>query len=222
MRIWTDEQISLLKEYYPTCDRVEDIVNIIGMTVSQMYTKAYILKLKRESNVGHKNFLKGGATRFKKGNVPYNKGIKGLTGANKTSFKRGNTPHNTKHFGKPYLHKRTRKNGYIERVWLIQPLGTCKRQVYTRYLWEQENGKLPKGSIITFKDGFIEDRLPVLNDLKLIDRAKNLNNNTGVIDCTEEYARRMLKIPDAPKELVKLKQQQLKLNRKVNEVLIHG
>lgn len=222
---WSEKQINLLKEYYPTCDSVENIVDIVGMSVAQMYNKAYCLKIKRESNAGHKNFLKGGTTRFKKGQKAWNKGIKGYMRANKTSFKRGHTPHNAVYEGKPYIRKRTRKNGYIEKIWTIQPLGSNKRELYNRYLWEKTHGKIPEGSIVTFKNGFIEDRPPTLEDLKIINRKENLNNNTGVLDCTEEYAKRMLKIPDAPEELIKLKQAQLKLNRKINEqqeVLIHG
>lgn len=224
MKLWTEEQITLLKKHYPTCNSVKDIVDVIGMSVAQMYSKAYYLKLKRESNTGYSNCLKGGGmTRFKKGNIPYNKGTKGLTGANKTSFKSGHVPANAFYNEKPHLYTRTRKDGYVERVWIIHLHSKKLNRIsYTRYIWEQKYGKLSKNELITFKDGFITDRVPVLEDLKVITRKDNINNNTGVIDCTESYAKRMLNIPNAPEELIKLKQQQLKLNRKINEVLIHG
>lgn len=213
---WTKENDNYLIENYPS-GSIKSICKHLDITKSALKNRVHKLSLKRSvPNSG----------QYQKGAVPLNKGTKGLMKANKTSFKKGHVPANAKHHGKPFLYKRTKANGYVERVWLIHLFAQgLNRSSYTRYLWEQTYGKLPKSTIVTYKNGFIEDRVPVIEDLKIIDMEQNLDNNIGFKECTDKYAKLMLKrskIINPPKELVKVKQCQIKLNRKINEMLVHG
>lgn len=86
--------------------------------------------------------------RFQKGNVPINKGTKGLTRANKTSFMVGNKPKNAKKVGS--IVTRKDKNGSLYmRIKIAEPNEWQMLQVY---IYENKHGKIPKGYCVIFKD----------------------------------------------------------------------
>lgn len=125
---------------------------------------------------------------FKKGNVPANKGTKGISGIHpncrKTQFKKGQAPPNVHGLG----HERADKAGYI---WLcideVNPhTGRPRRYVMKqRHIWQQANGLIPKGSVIKFIDG---DRANCsLGNLRLITQAQNaILNKSGLGTITGE------------------------------------
>lgn len=117
-----------------------------------------------------RNSLKNGLNgRFKKGNIPRYKGVKGhcSKGSEKSWFKKGNIPQNYKPVGS----ERISKDGYIE----IKVKDPNKWQLKHRYVWEKHNGKIPKGMILIFKDN---NKLNVcLDNLILISRAENMEIN---------------------------------------------
>lgn len=119
--------------------------------------------------------IRSGRTgRFEKGQKGWNIGIRGYMGANVTSFKKGNLPHNHK----PLWSERIDKNGYIE---ISVPEKNPYTGFATRYkhkhvwIWEQANGKKPKGSVIVFEDGDNRNFEP--ENLILVTRAELLVMN---------------------------------------------
>lgn len=96
---------------------------------------------------------------FEKGFTPANKGKKcppGVGGnhpnARKTQFGKRHLPHNTKFLG----HERVSKDGYTEISVAQQNPHTGFERRYVlkhRWLWEQENGPVPKGSALKCLDG---------------------------------------------------------------------
>ena len=92
------------------------------------------------------NIKTGNSGCFKKGHIPYNKGIKGLTGPSSTSFKKGQKPPQTKPVGS----ERLTKDGCIE-IKVDEYSKHWKRK--HRYVWEQANRPLEKGEVILFLDG---------------------------------------------------------------------
>lgn len=106
---------------------------------------------------------------FKKGNVPVNKGTKGLTGTNKTSFKKGHKPHNTKPIGSETI----TDDGYIK-VKIAEP---NKWEFKQRLIWSKVNGKIPKGGVILFADGdkqnFNIDNLVLITKKELLVMMQN-------------------------------------------------
>ena len=82
-------------------------------------------------------------------------------------FKKGHEPHNTCYDG----HERISKDGYIE-VRIMKGKYVSKH----RHLWEQSNGKLPKGYILIFKDK--NQQNTSLDNLELISREENMRRNT--------------------------------------------
>ena len=87
---------------------------------------------------------------IKKGNVPINKGTKGMfnVGGNKTSFKKGNIPPNRREIGS----ERVTKDGFIEVK--IQDGHLNKNWILKhRYIYEKYYGSIPKGYKVIFLDG---------------------------------------------------------------------
>ncbi|WP_434778487.1 HNH endonuclease signature motif containing protein [Neisseria sp. Ec49-e6-T10] len=115
-------------------------------------------------------FLTGRTGCFPKGNVPVNKGTKGLTGVNKTSFTKGHKPHNYVPVGSEAI----TTDGYLK-VKIADPnLWAHKHKL----IWEKVNGAIPEGLMLCFLDG--NPLNCVLSNLKLINRRENaLFNKKG-------------------------------------------
>jgi len=119
-------------------------------------------------------------SRFVPGHVSFNKGLKqsdfmtpeAIEKTKKNRFKKGNLPHNTASFDGII---RIRKDSGGRRYkWIRISVGVWK--MLHVHLWEQNNGQIPAGHIITFKD---KNSLNVeLNNLQLVTLAENMLNNT--------------------------------------------
>ena len=92
-----------------------------------------------------KGWMTGRTGRYKKGDKPYNKGLKLDVGPNKTSFKKGHKPANWN----PVGHERVNVDGYIE---IKVAEGVRQYRLKHRVIWESEHGEIPPGIIIRFKD----------------------------------------------------------------------
>lgn len=97
------------------------------------------------------NGLKG---CFPKGNVPHNKGAKGICakGCEKTWFEKGHLPHNTKPIG----YERITRDGYIEvKVKMRPSRPNCNDNFVAKHrlIWEEAHGSIPKGCKLMFLDG---------------------------------------------------------------------
>ena len=137
--MWTDEEKEYLKEIVKghTYNELKELMSKkfkFDYTINQIKGALNRYKL----NTG----LTG---RFKKGNVPANKGKKGLTGANKGSFYKGQPPINFREVGS----ERVTKDGYTEVKVKNPDVWRLKHSV----IWEKEYGPVPKGYAIMFADG---------------------------------------------------------------------
>ena len=91
------------------------------------------------------NLKNGLDTRFKSGNISWNKGTKGLTTSNKTSFAKGTMPPNHRPVGS----ERIDKDGFI--IVKVKEPRTWKHK--HRYIYEQNIGEIKKGNVVIFLDG---------------------------------------------------------------------
>ena len=119
-------------------------------------------------------------SQFSKGKISHNKGKKQsqymsaemIARTKETRFKKGRLPHNTaKKDGVVHIRKDT-KTG-IAYKYVRVSLGNW--ELYQRYLWEQENGPIPAGNVVRFKDG--NSLNCSLENLEMITLAENLNRN---------------------------------------------
>ncbi len=106
-----------------------------------------------------KGWKTGRTGHFSKGQQPHNKGVPCPDGkggrhpnARKTQFRKGNMPHNTQYLG----HERVSKDGYVEiSIDETNPHTGFERRYVLKhlYLWEKQNGPVPKGMCLKALDG---------------------------------------------------------------------
>ena len=138
---WTDEE----KEYLALI--------VKGSTYKEITKKMndkfeYNFSEEQVKGMMYRNKLTTGTGgHFKKGSIPWNKGLKGYMGANKTSFKKGTIPPNQVPIGTESI----TKGGYIK-VKVGEP---NKWKLKQRYIYEQHYGEIPNNYNIIFADGNI-------------------------------------------------------------------
>lgn len=171
---YTEEMKEFILENYKgvsTKELVERFNHRFKTTVTISMMKSY------KNN--HK--LNSGLTgRFPEGNIPINKGTKGIfnAGGNKTSFKKGQLPLNTDPIGT----EKVLKDNYI---WVkINDMPKAKKNVNwkqkQKLIWERANGPVPDGYFVMFADG--NNRNFDLDNLVLVTKAEMLYlNRNGLI-----------------------------------------
>lgn len=143
MRLLTQEQHDYLASIVKGRSNIE---------TTAMMNEHFNLKLEvRQIKCYKKNHnLSSGLTgRFEKGHVPANKGIRPsdevLAKCSITWFKKGHANYNHKPIGS----ERVTVDGYIE----IKVAEPNKWKLKHRVVWEEHNGPIPKGKLISFVDG---------------------------------------------------------------------
>lgn len=112
--------------------------------------------------------LNSGLTgHFPKGNIPANKGVRQPGKTSSTSFKKGNVPANHCPVGT----EKITKDGYIA----IKVAEHQKWKLKQRAVWEQHNGPIPEGRVVTFLNSDKTDCR--LENLVLITKAENVRMN---------------------------------------------
>ena len=139
--VWTKELKDYLREinYGRSAQEVADLLNArFNTTFNREQVKGIRARLK----------LKSGLTgRFEKGHPSQNKGKKGLhiPGSEKGWFKKDHTPWNHANVGD----EAWTTDGYLK-VKIAEPNKWKQKHIL---VWEEHNGKVPKGHVVSFKDG---------------------------------------------------------------------
>lgn len=112
---------------------------------------------------------KPNTTSFKKGHIPWNKGVKGIHNSLLTEFKKGCKSLNKKEVGTITIRTHRKE----KRQWIkVSEPNTW--EVYAVYLWKKYNNKeIPKGYIIHHKNkNKLDDRI---ENLELLSRKEHIN-----------------------------------------------
>lgn len=121
--------------------------------------------------------IKSGRTgRFEKGDIPFNKGLKGQGFSPQTQFKKGNVPAGTHQVGT----ERKRSDGYVW-VKIAEPRTWREKHVL---LYESVHGKVKKGHAVIFLDQN-PDNINIDN-LKMVERRLLLRLNKNGYKKTPE------------------------------------
>lgn len=202
--IWTADQVALLVEQYPH-EETDKLAELLGMTISQTYTKASHLGLKKSqayldspsSSRLRRELNIGAAHRFQAGHTTWNKGMKGLQLSNeKNRFKKGHMPHNWNPVGHERLH-----DGYLQRK-MTDTRNTRRDYVFVhKMLWIAHYGPVPKDHCVVFRDKNRQNI--VIENLECISRAEQMRRNS---------------YHNYPKEVAQLVQLRGALARKINRL----
>lgn len=163
-RAWTAADLKTLRESYPLTSNA-DLAKSFRRSTTSISQKAQVLGLKKADD----RFQ--AATRFGKGLVPWNTGMKGWQAGGRfkeTQFKKGSLVWNRKPVGT----ERTNSEGYIE-IKLAEPNVWELKQ---RAIWKSIHGELSAGDYVRFVDGDRQNFSP--DNLRLIARQENMSLNS--------------------------------------------
>jgi hypothetical protein len=214
-QFWTAAELADLRRLYAD-SRTADLARRFGRTVLKIYTAAvrYGLKksaaylaspsacrLRRGDNVG-------AATRFKKGHVPANKGLRRPGWAPgrmaETQFKKGHRSSNYLPIGTV----RQDSDGYLRVKIANGKGGFGNPKVWAfihRRVWKAAHGRIPKGHRIWWKDG--NHRNCALENLELVTDQEHMARTT---------------IHNLPPEIKQVIQLNAALKRKIARLEQHG
>jgi hypothetical protein len=213
---WSPQEESLLRELYP--DTPTHLIGPkLGRDLKSVHTKASQMGLHKSAAYLDSPFAGrirpgsniGGKARFKPGNVPWTKGIKGYQAGGRsrqTQFKPGQEPHNAKPIGA----YRISDGGYLSRKVASMGPGKCKQNWMGvhRLVWMEANGPIPHGYAVVFKLGMHTTQLEqiTLDRLELVTRAELMKRNS---------------VHNLPKELAQVVQLRAVLIRQINKRVKH-
>lgn len=155
---WTDEE----KEYLASIVKgssYKEITKLMNEKFNHQLSEEQI-----KGVMGRNKLTTGTSGHFKKGSIPWNRGLKGYMGANKTSFQKGTIPPNYKPVGT----ERIVKDGYIE-VKIEDP---NKWELKHRLIYKEHHGEIPKGHNVIFADR--DKRNFDIDNLILVSKAQML------------------------------------------------
>jgi hypothetical protein len=179
---WTPIEEEVMRLQYPHM-KTRIIAAMLGITEKRAWAKANAMGLTKSPEFlasplsGRTNGRQGVGTRFVKGQVSWNKGVRYVAGgrSHETRFKPGVRQGVAVKLYKPIGFERVSKDGYLERkVNDDLPLQRRWRAVHL-IVWEAANGPLPKGHAVAFRNKDKRDFR--LENLELITRAELLARN---------------------------------------------
>jgi len=177
--LWTTEQLAILRREYPHKSSSE-VARLVGHTLSSTYRTAHRLGiLKSEAYLaspaaGRLDGVRGTSHRFTKGHTSWNKGTHWKAGGRsvQTRFKQGQRPHTWRPIGSERVtddgirQRKITDTGYPPKDW---------KSIHVM-MWETENGPVPPGHIVVFKDGNRENL--VLDNFELVTRQELMRRNS--------------------------------------------
>lgn len=181
----TETDIAYIKEHFAEMSSYE-IADVLGMSKTAVSNIAYRHGLRKSREwIAERARMRtlnpnhgGRAFLFKKGHTPHTKGKRaeewmtpeGLARSAASRFKKGQRPATWKPLGS----ERINVDGYIE-VKVAE--GRPWRHKH-RVMWEEANGAVPDGYMVSFIDGNKQNC--VLSNLKLVARADAMRQNSVV------------------------------------------
>lgn len=190
-KFWSDEEVAYLHQHYPH-QGTWAIAEALGRAERQVYQKAHTLGLKKtpEYLAGPlaRRFRDGEVgmqTRFQKGLIPWNKGIKGVTGnhpnTRKHHFKGGELSGIAARKYQPVGAHRVIRDGVVERKVSDDAGPAHKRwRGVHELVWIAANGPVPNGHIVVFRPGMKSTNPEeiTIDHVECISRAENLRRNS--------------------------------------------
>lgn len=218
---WSADELETLRLNFADFPTIL-VAFVCGHTLSSTRTKANKLGLRKSRAFHASNWSgrmeigdrRGLPTRFEKGHVPANKGLRRPGWAPgrmaETQFQRGRPANEARNY-KPIGSLRISRDGYVERKVTDDPtIFPVRRWVGVhRLVWEAAHGPIPPGHIVRFLPGRRTTDVDAITPdaLELVTRAENARRNS--------YHHRY------PEEVVQLIRLKSRLTRKINRKTRH-
>ena len=178
-RLWTKEEIFVLKRRYPH-EPTADIARDIDRTVKTVYQRAQKLGLRKTekylaSPAAHRlDGVNGMGTRFQKGQKAWNKGLHYTPGGRCREgwFKKGGRSPRWPAEDYQVGALRINTDGQLD---LKIKEGLRAWYSLARYVWTTERGPIPPAHVIRYRNGDTHDTR--IENLELITRAEHLARN---------------------------------------------
>ena len=191
---WSEEEKEYLSKITPG-HHYKEIVDLMNEKFERTFTIEMI-----KGAIGRYKFNTGFNGRFKKGNIPHNKGKLGTSykGSEKTWFKKGHLPANHKEIGA----ERVDIDGYT----LIKVAEPNQWKLKHRVIWEQVNGPIPKGYSLIFADqdktNFSIDNLILVSrkELLMLNKKKLIKDDATLTKAGVNLSKLLIKIRDIDKK----------------------
>jgi hypothetical protein len=192
-RFWTDDELLKLAHEYPERPTAE-LAAEFGCSESRVYAKAAELGLHKSAafmESDRSGRIQRGrtdprmvATQIQCGNVPWNKGSRGVCGTHpnsrRTQFKKGEMAAAAQHNYVPVGSLRLSKDGYLEqKVTDDHPVPARRWVGVHRLVWERAHGPVPDGHVVCFLPGRRSNELEkiTLDALELVHRGELARRN---------------------------------------------
>lgn len=184
-RAWTSEDDAVMRARYPD-EPAAQLATELGRSIGSVYQRAQTLGLAKSAaflsstQSGRLRNGAGAATRFPKGHVPHNKGVRQPGWAPgrmaETQFRPGERRGVAVRLYRPIGTERVSKEGYRERK-INDDLPANRRWRAVHLLvWEEANGPVPSGHAVVFRNGNKRDIR--IDNLELISRGELMSRNT--------------------------------------------
>jgi hypothetical protein len=171
---------------YPHTNEIE-LKEVFGLSPTQQYNIAWSNNVHKTSEYLSRNakrFKNGVETRFKKGHKPFNKGLKWedyIPQEHQSSIRANFFTSDRRPVDKKYDGFISNWDGY-----LYIRISRGKWKLYSWYVWEKVNGKVPKGYNIIYKDG--NPLNCELSNLEMLSNAELMaHNNDYPIEIKQLY-----------------------------------
>lgn len=175
-RHWTEKDKEILSRLYPTMP-VSMISEVLCRSPASIYNQAFIMQLKKAENFQKSEFYRhvyhnSDRPKFTKGHIPWNKDLRYSPISQKGTFKKGNLPKQTLYDGAITI----RYMGTEQQPYKYIRTSLAKWQLLHHKTWSDAHGPVPRGMIVSFRDGNTMNC--DLNNLKLLSRAENMQRNS--------------------------------------------
>lgn len=184
---WTQPEIDMLRRLYSTTPSIE-IAEQLGRPIGQVCAKANALCITKTQAYFEGQYSGrlvvdteiGAGNRFRKGNVPANKGLRRPGWApgrmRETQFRKGQLSGHAAALHLPIGTEHITKDGYIQRKVNDDLPMHARWQLLQRLVWIEHHGPIPPSHVVCFRNDNKQDCR--IENLELISRADLARRNT--------------------------------------------